>query len=61
VPKAPEPMIVPRRSSDSLMSRNIAMSGFASLGVRGCSLRHRQHTHWWCAMEVYRHYTPTFI
>lgn len=47
MPKAPEPMMVPRRSSDSLMSRSIAMSGLASLGVNGWWAHDTVHfTHW---------------
>ena len=33
VPKAPDPISVPRRSSDSLISRSVDKSGLASVGV----------------------------
>ena len=36
VPNAPDPTMVPFLSSDSLMILILAMSGFASVGVRGC-------------------------
>ena len=36
VPKAPLPMMLPFRSSDSLIKRKLAISGLAAVGVSGC-------------------------
>ena len=36
VPKAPDPMIPPRRSSDSFIRRKTDISGLALVGVHGC-------------------------
>ena len=39
VPKAPDPMMPPRLSSDSFTSLSLDRSGLASVGVRGCNRR----------------------